>query len=142
MRTEQDNDPAFDAALKTVLDGLLERARTEDQLTPRWRTLWNASEHGVCTLLQLAERDMTAYLLSVADVIRTRYEITNCSDRLWDLISGLPYLMPHLDTLIEKEQGRACCVDKARTVYEQAVVEELNRIRVAEGKCPLQSQQT
>ena len=53
---------------------------------------------------------------------------------MYDLCKALPFAMNKLRNEIDKTQGMMCCADKARQVYYEEVLSEINRIKEEDDK--------
>jgi hypothetical protein len=118
----------FETALHDVIGGIVERSRQEMKKEKPWPDLWKDSEHGLESLLSSACWDMQKTILALADVIQEKFQI-KCSNRLCDLLQALPFAMDVVKETINREQGHVCCADKARNVYYEEVLAEINRIK-------------
>ena len=123
----------FNKALGTVITSLLERARESARGTDSWKNLFTASEHGLESLIDDADLQTGSIIHNLIDVIQQKFGIKHCSTKLYDLLSALPFSMRKLRDKIKAEQGLSCSSDKARHVYYEEVLEEINRIRAEEG---------
>jgi hypothetical protein len=127
------SDEEFSRGLAEVLGSLMARAHAERTASEPWNALWQASEGGLEGLLSEAERRTSDVLMSLSDVINERFGIARTSPRLHDLIRALPFALRELQEGISREHGFSCCGDKARFVYAQAVLDEINRIKSQEA---------
>lgn len=117
----------FGQALEEVCSNLLKRADEERQQTEPWKNLFAASEQGLKGILSESKNQMMTIALNTTEVITQKFGI-RCSDKLFGLIKALPYAMSYAGDAIHDQQGLSCCVDKAREVYYQEVLEEIRKL--------------
>lgn len=122
-------DAEFGNALKDVFSFILKRAEDERKQTEPWKQLFVASEHGLAGILDNAEHQMMAPVLSLCDIIQEKFGIPRISDKLFQLLQALPFAMNAVTKSIEDTQGRACSADKARRVYYEEVLAEIELIK-------------
>jgi hypothetical protein len=117
----------FGQALEDVFSSVLKRAEEERQQTEPWKNLFSASEQGLRGILSESRNQMGTIAMNTIGVIKAKFGI-DCSNKLFYLIMALPYAMHKLGDAIRDQQGNSCCVDKAREVYYQEVLEEIKRL--------------
>lgn len=127
-----DEKEDFNAALASVLDGIVARSKEERKSSEPWANLWNASENGLRGLLSQADLEMMRIALNTCDIIKEKFEINQISDELFDLIKALPFAMHYVEKEITAEEGFSCCVDKTRHVYYEKVLAAINAIKEQE----------
>lgn len=115
-------------ALENVCNSIVKRANEESKKSEPWKELFDASEQGLISLLNKADMQMMETVLSTATIITDKFGI-RCSDKLFDLLKALPFVMNRVTNEIEKQQGMSCCADKARRVYYEEVLSEIERLR-------------
>lgn len=118
----------FTTQLNVILDGMVESAREEAAKTEPWKELFAASEQGLQGLLSQAAHQCNGVILNLARVIEKRFGVSTSND-LYDLLKALPFAMLHLRNTIDDEQGGCCCADKARRIYYETVLAEIEAIR-------------
>jgi len=122
-------DAEFGKALEEVCDTITRRAEARFRGTDAWKSLWAASEHGLQSLLSEADHQTGSTILVLADVIKQKFGLTHLSDKLYNLLKALPFAMWHVREKISDAQGNSCCADKARLVYYEEVLAEIQRIQ-------------
>lgn len=127
-------EDAFGKVLEEVCCGILQRAEHDRRQTDSWKNLWAASEHDLKGLLSEASDQTGSIILNLCSVIQERFGIKHLSDKLYNLLKALPFAMNHVRDKINDEQGLSCCADKARLVYYEEVLAEIQRIQESQ-KC-------
>lgn len=122
-------DEAFGKALEEVCNGILQRADAKRRETDAWKNLWAASEHDLRSLLSEADHQTGSIILALADVVQKRFGLKHLSDKLYNLLKALPFAMWNVRERINDTQGLSCCADKARQVYYEEVLAEIQRIQ-------------
>lgn len=123
----------FDKSLTQILTSLSNRANEGRRGTDSWKFMFEKSEQGLRGLLSEAQRQSMTIILNLTKVIEERYQIV-CSAKLYDLCKALPFAMNKLRNEIDETQGMMCCADKARQVYYEEVLSEINRIKEEDDK--------
>jgi hypothetical protein len=117
----------FGNALDDVFSHILQRADEERKKSEPWNKLFAASEEGLKGILSESHDQMRSIALSTIKVIQQKFGI-RCSNKLFHLIYALPFAMYHITDAIQEEQGNSCCVDKARHVYYEEVLDEIRKL--------------
>jgi len=123
----------FGKALEDVFSHILKRADEERQQSEPWKNLFSASEQGLRGILSESRDQMRTTAMNTINVIKLKFGI-ECSNKLFGLIMALPYAMHKLGDAIRDQQGNSCCVDKAREVYYQEVLDEINKLKAEQSK--------
>ncbi len=74
-----DEKEDFNAALESVLDGIVARSKEERKNSEPWANLWNASENGLRGLLSQADLEMMRIALNTCDIIKEKFVINQIS---------------------------------------------------------------
>lgn len=127
------SDAEFGVALREVMVGLFGRAEVERRATEPWKDLFKASEDGLESLLSAAASQANIVIMSLADVIKTKFGIARVSPKLYGLLKALPFAMNELRDQIDEREGMTCCADKARYAYYLEVLAEIDRIKESQG---------
>ena len=117
-------------AIKTVLDGIVGMADKEmREQSIAYRDLSAAAKDEPWYIFQVYDMAASDVTIAMYSVIKEKYGITRMSDELYWFIREFPVAIDKLSKKIEKEEGPACCVDKAwsRTLAEFHRLIELNR---------------
>lgn len=115
----------FGKTLEDVFSHILERAEKERQETEPWKSLFEASDQGLISLLSEANSQMLKVVFNTVSIIEKNYSI-RCSPKLYALIKALPFIMNNLTDQIKDQQGLSCCADKARKIYCDEVLAEIS----------------
>lgn len=127
-------DVEFMKGLKSVVTGIMDRARAEQRASEPWKALWEASEKGVERLLSDAADRTGETLGALADVIQERFGLKTIPPDLHTLIKALPYAMNEVGDRIKGEQGYRYSSDKKRHAYSLQVIDAIFRARDAETR--------
>ncbi len=126
------SDEEFEKALHEVVTSLAERADAERAKEKPYQDLFAASQNGLKSLLSKTSDQMSHIAHSTTDIIRKQFKINTVSKKLFDLIKALPFAMWDLRCYIDTQE-MGCCADKARDIYYQEVLAEIQRIQKKEG---------
>ena len=127
-------DEAFGAAIADVCGNILARADAERKQSQPWKDLFTAgNEKGLQGILSSADHQMMSIALTTVKVIEEKFEI-QCTDKLFNLIKMLCFAMNYVEDVIHDQQGLSCCADKARRVYYEEVMAEIEFIKQKEAK--------
>ena len=122
----------FGKALEDVFSHILQRADEERKQSEPWKQLFASSEKGLQGLLSEANNQMMKIALNTTHAIEEKFGI-KCTDKLFNLVKALPFAMNYVRDKIDDEQGMSCCADKARRVYYEEVLDEINKIKAKNG---------
>lgn len=117
----------FGNELENIFEHILKRADKERQESEPWKQLFEASEQGLRGILSEAKDQMMPIVLNTTRIIELKFGI-KCSNKLFNLVKALPYVMSHVSGAIHEQQGLSCCSDKARQVYYQEVMDEIKHL--------------
>jgi len=120
----EDAQKEFGNSLETVFSALAKRFEEESSQTEPWKNLFKASDQGLKGILSEADMQMMRVVLNTTDVIKKKFGI-RMSNKLYNLIKALPFVMNRLKDTIREQQGLSCCADKAREVFYQEVMAEI-----------------
>lgn len=118
------HDEGISEALPQVLDSLLSYARAQREADPEYRNLFATfKDDGVARAVFNAEREMKRIAMDLAGVLQQGgHKIDN---DLFKVLLGLPLALSFVRGEIERDEGNACCADKARLLLKTFVHERL-----------------
>lgn len=117
-------DKDFLKSLESVADSLLEVAKAEREKKDSYKDLFSSSDSNDITgLLRKAELQMSEVALDVSHILQEKYGIKVSNDKFW-ILMALPYACEILERELRKEEGYACCVDKAFYLLDKYLLDK------------------
>lgn len=107
--------------LASVLDALVVKLEEETRDSEQYGDLFSKVKgDDFSYLLRDVQMKMTKIALDALQVVRDKTGKPTTAEMM-DLFYALPFIAKELERIIEKEQGSACCVDKAFHVLNRMV---------------------
>jgi hypothetical protein len=113
------------AALASVMDGLLSRAEAERAKSTPYQLLFGQfKDNGLAAAVFEAEQKMSQIAMDLMQLLESAAGIKIDND-VFAVVMGLPLAMHLAEEDIRKKDGLACCVDKASLLLRTFLYERL-----------------